>query len=283
MNWYNYYVKQIEERADENKNKINNFESFRWNRKYGFLNFMATEKQLRLLRSKGILANDCSIAQASAIISKLADNDWNSKEDEVKKAVYKYGARYGRLPKAQSKTKEVKIKMTTKQTDKKDYVFFDLETLGLSPNNSEIVEYAGIKYQDGKEVDRLHIYVKPKQKFVWNPTKTISWDMVKDGDDIETALKKILEFQKGHTLVAHNISFDAKFLNHYLNDCFNIRLGNELECTLMLARQKVRGIKNHKLGTLIDWFGISTDGKTLHTALSDVEVMIELWHKLHEI
>lgn len=57
------------------------------------------------------------------------------------------------------KMKVKDYKKGRKLTD--DYIVFDLETTGLNPQESEIIEIGAIKYHSGIEVDRFHTYVKP--------------------------------------------------------------------------------------------------------------------------
>ena len=43
----------------------------------------------------------------------------------------------------------------------KNYVAFDLETTGLSPETDQIIEIGALKVKDGKVVDRFMEFVKP--------------------------------------------------------------------------------------------------------------------------
>lgn len=46
----------------------------------------------------------------------------------------------------------------------KDYVVFDLETTGLSPDKDTIIEIGALKVIQGKVVDRFSEFINPHQK-----------------------------------------------------------------------------------------------------------------------
>ena len=48
------------------------------------------------------------------------------------------------------------------------YVVFDIETTGLSVMNNKIIELAGVKMQDGKEIDRFSTFINPHEDIPYN-------------------------------------------------------------------------------------------------------------------
>ena len=93
-------------------------------------------------------------------------------------------------------------------------LIFDVETTGLSVTNNRIIELAGVKMQDGKEIDRFATFINPHEKIPYNIQQltNINDDMVKDAPDIEDELPKFVEFIGDCVLVAHNARFDMGFL-----------------------------------------------------------------------
>ena len=96
---------------------------------------------------------------------------------------------------------ETGLKMKVKEYKKgrklpDDYIVFDLETTGLNPEESEIIEIGAIKYHGGIEVDRFHTYVKPYSPITSKITKIngITNSMVKDAPRIDTAIKSFENF-----------------------------------------------------------------------------------------
>lgn len=45
-----------------------------------------------------------------------------------------------------------------------DFVVFDLETTGLDPAMSEIIEIGAIKFRDGRPVEIFNTLIKPRRK-----------------------------------------------------------------------------------------------------------------------
>lgn len=46
-----------------------------------------------------------------------------------------------------------------------DYVVFDLETTGFSPETNRIIEIGAVKVQNGKIVDKFSTFVNPQVPF----------------------------------------------------------------------------------------------------------------------
>ncbi len=86
---------------------------------------------------------------------------------------------------------------------------------------------------------------------------------------------RFAEFMGDHPLVAHNASFDRKFLDFEMAFVDRIRQ-NDIACSMLAARRVYPDAPNHKLGTLVRYCGIYTDG-TFHRALADAEMTGHLW------
>jgi DNA polymerase-3 subunit epsilon len=76
-------------------------------------------------------------------------------------------------------------------------------------------------------------------------------------------------------LLAHNASFDARFLEAEFSRLGRQVLG-EFTCSLLISRRIYQDAPNHKLGTLINYKKIAVDG-SFHRALFDAEMTAELW------
>ena len=103
------------------------------------------------------------------------------------------------------------------------YVFFDLETTGLSCVFDDIIEFGAVKAKNGVEIDRIDILINPGRKiseFTTNLTG-ITNEMLADKKTIDEELPRIVEFLGDAILVAHNASFDIGFLQQVLKRwCF---------------------------------------------------------------
>lgn len=157
----------------------------------------------------------------------------------------------------------------------KGVVVLDTETTGFSRHNDRIIEFAGVKYKDGKLVDTLSIMINPCKYIHPNATKVhgITNEMVRDLPTEKDYISTISEFLLGqHYIVGHNVSFDLGFLDAMLG-----RYGKSFQCTyidtLQLSREMYPGM-GHKLSDMAEFFNIESKG--YHRALNDVEVTLQL-------
>lgn len=151
-----------------------------------------------------------------------------------------------------------------------DYVVFDLETTGLSPNDSEIIEISALKYKNNTLIDSFSKLVKPSISIPSKITKLtgITNEDVANCDAVDKVLPNFINFIEDYTLVAHNGSFDFSFIEKYLNE-LNIDYKNNSNIdTLYLARKYLPELDNHKLETLKEYFKLDNAS---HRATADCE------------
>lgn len=135
-------------------------------------------------------------------------------------------------------------------------VAFDTETTGPYPVKDDIVEFGAVKWQNGKEIDRIEFLFKPKHPmtdFIIG-IHGISNEMVADKPPIDEHIKEIKDFFKDSIAIAHHAPFDLGFVTF---DFEKHRLSLPVEpalCTSLLSRKLIYGVDNHKLQTLIKHF-----------------------------
>lgn len=161
-----------------------------------------------------------------------------------------------------------------------NYTILDFETTGLSATDDEIIEVAAIKFRNDIEVDRFHSYVRPVKKDI-SPRITkitgIDSETVKDSPSIDNVLPDLLDFITGENIVAHNASFDMRFL---LQNMFSEKHEHQkfrVIDTLTLSRKHLPFLKNHKLETLKTYLGLDVAS---HNALDDCLVTGELYQHI---
>lgn len=149
-----------------------------------------------------------------------------------------------------------------------DYVAFDLETTGLSPDDDEILEVAFVRFQDGEPVERWSTLVNPMRHV---PLKALRLTHI-DIRDIEESpvfgdiSGRIVKMCESLPLVGHNASFDTAFLAKRIAGFPGVPVYDTLE----LSRIVVPGYKSYKLSELARAFGISL--QDAHRAYDDAEV-----------
>lgn len=151
-----------------------------------------------------------------------------------------------------------------------DYVIFDLETTGISPNYDEVIEISALKVKGGKVVDEFNTLVNPGRKIPFGATKVngITNAMVAEAPAFSHVLAEFLDFAEGLVLVGHNIArFDMKFIWRDAEQYFGEIPQNNYVDTLQVARKHLPKMDHHRLVDLAEYYGISSEGA--HRALND--------------
>jgi DNA polymerase-3 subunit epsilon len=133
--------------------------------------------------------------------------------------------------------------------------FIDFETTGLSPESGDrIIEVGVAILAEGCIVDRYQSFTAPKAMQV---------------------MPEVLKFVGDLPLVAHNASFDKRFMDSELRR-IGQRRANEFICSLRVARRVYPAAPNHKLATLVRLAGVQP-AEQYHRALGDAEMTARLW------
>ncbi|OUS25415.1 DNA polymerase III subunit epsilon [Thalassotalea sp. 42_200_T64] len=157
-------------------------------------------------------------------------------------------------------------------------VVLDFETTGLSPQQGDrAIEIGAVKIIDGVVVDTFQELMnpgRPVNTFIENYTG-ISNAMLKTAAPCDQVMARFADFIGDENLLAHNASFDKKFLDAEFN-----RIGHEyageFACTLLTSRRIYQEAPNHKLGTLVRYKNLDGEG-AFHRALFDAEMTAKLW------
>lgn len=172
--------------------------------------------------------------------------------------------------------KKIRVDFDVKYTD---LIVFDLETTGLSADNNEIIEIGAIKVINGS-FETYTTLVKPTKKVSKQITKItgITNKMLLDAPSIEDIIDDFFDFLEDFPLVAHNASFDMRFLKRNLENHNLIFRENIITDTLSLARRKFPELENHKLSTLIKHLGIKVERS--HRATDDALATLQIYNSL---
>jgi DNA polymerase-3 subunit epsilon len=139
------------------------------------------------------------------------------------------------------------------------FTVVDLETTGLNPKTSEIIEIAAIKVEGNVITERFHTLVKPSIGFIpEHITKLtgITNPLVIDKPKIEQVFPHFLEFTKNSIIIAHNAKFDISFLNEASFQLTGKLIQNPVICTLVLANRLFSDLKSKSLTNLAYHFNI---------------------------
>ena len=88
-------------------------------------------------------------------------------------------------------------------------------------------------------------------------------------------MRDFAEFIGGYNLVAHNASFDKRFLDAEL-ERISMDYSGQFSCSMLAARRIYQQAPDHKLGTLVEYMNIPVEG-IFHRALYDSQMTAKLW------
>lgn len=162
-------------------------------------------------------------------------------------------------------------------------VVFDFETTGLSPNlGDRAIEIGAVRIESGRVTDRFQELMNPGfrvNSFIESYTG-ITNDLLIDAAPCEKVMKAFSDFIGNDNLVAHNASFDKRFLEAEFQRIGRSHNGG-IACSMLVARRIYQQAPNHKLGSLVAYRNIQAED-VFHRALADSEMTARLWMKMIE-
>ena len=161
------------------------------------------------------------------------------------------------------------------------FVAFDIETTGLSPLNSEIIEIGAVKIQNGAVIDEFDMFVNPGfeiSEFTTNLTG-ITNEMVADAPLLDEVLPKFLEFIGDLPLIAHNAPFDCGFISYACHKR-NLKFENPSIDTLVMSRCMDKQHAKHTLDVVAGRYKV--DMGSHHRANDDANTCGQIFLKFCE-
>ena len=160
-------------------------------------------------------------------------------------------------------------------------IVLDFETTGMSPRlGARPTEVAAVRVENGRIVDRFQslmnagVYVSA---FITELTG-ITNPMVRGAPGVDRVMRDLHAFVDGHPIIAHNASFDRKFLEAEWQR-LRLAMTSTLLCSLLVSRRVYPEIASHKLGALVEHLDLPRAGR-YHRALADAEMTAHLWLRM---
>ena len=164
------------------------------------------------------------------------------------------------------------------QTCADSLIVLDFETTGLSPDiGDRAIEIGAVRLDKGLVVERFQALMNPGKRvsgFIENYTG-ITNRMLSQAAPCDEVMQAFADFMGDSNLVAHNASFDKRFLDAELGRIARSYNGH-FACSLLIARRLYQHAPSHKLGSLIAYKNIPSEGG-FHRALFDSEMTAKLW------
>jgi DNA polymerase-3 subunit epsilon len=156
------------------------------------------------------------------------------------------------------------------------YTIIDIETTGQSAAKGKITEIA-IYVHNGFEItDSFTSLINPEcyiPNFITELTG-IDNNMVQSAPKFYEIARKIVEMTHDRIFVAHNVSFDYRFIQEEFK-----RLGYDFQrktmCTVKLGRKYIPGHQSYSLGKLCNQLEIKIEGR--HRAAGDALATVKLF------
>lgn len=164
-----------------------------------------------------------------------------------------------------------------------NYIVLDVETTGLSHLTDEIIEIGALLVSNGEPRSEFHYLVRCQKKLpehIKELTGITDENLLTNGYELRVVLQKLLEFMKDIPVVCHNTAFDLNFVQAA---CKKENLPvprNKCIDTVILARRKLKRLKDYKLQTIAKELSIDSTG--IHRALNDCYITYGIFIKLNE-
>lgn len=167
----------------------------------------------------------------------------------------------------------------TKNTaiSEEEYIIFDIETTGLTPNSERITEIGAVRVKGDEVLQEFHTFANPGKPISAKITELtgITDDMVANAPSQAQAIASFKEFVKDTIVIAHNAAnFDINFIK-----VVGEKVGVTFDCqyidTLPLAQNLLTELKNHKLDTVAEHYKLGAFNH--HRATDDAKILFEIF------
>lgn len=164
-------------------------------------------------------------------------------------------------------------------------IVFDTETTGFYPEKGDrLVEIGALELVNHVPTGRTyHQYINPEREVPEEVVKVhgLTTEYLKGFPVFAKVAKEFVDFVGDDgILVAHNATFDIKFINYELQKLGYAEYSwDRVVDTLEIARSKFPGQRNN-LDVLCKRFGIDNSARTFHGALLDAQLLAEVYLEL---
>lgn len=167
-----------------------------------------------------------------------------------------------------------------------DYCVVDIETTGLSPHDSDIIEIGAVKYSGRKPAGQFQTLIQPPSRngvfvdgFITGLTG-ITNEMLYDAPKTHSAVKDFAEFLGDSVIVGYNVSFDVNFLYDSFMKHLNRPLSNNFIDVLRITRRLCAELYSRDIDSVLEHFGLKTENR--HRAIGDCIATQLIYERLRE-
>ena len=152
------------------------------------------------------------------------------------------------------------------------FAVVDVETTGGRPSHGDrITEIAIVRVHDGQIVDTYDTLVNPECSIPPMITQItrITSDMVRNKPVFASIAQDVAARLAGHIFVAHNASFDWRFVSHEVFRGPGQALDGTTLCTVRLARKVLPQLPRRNLDSVANHYAVEIPPEVRHRAAGD--------------
>lgn len=163
-------------------------------------------------------------------------------------------------------------------------IVWDTETTGFDPQSGDrLVEIGAVELFNHMPTGEVyHQYINPQRSMPKEAFDVhgLGDDFLADKPLFKSIAQSFIDFIGDAKIVAHNASFDMRFINAELTRAGMDKIPMERSVdTLEIARRKFPGAQN-SLDALCRRFGVDNSAREKHGALLDSEILAEVYLEL---
>ena len=176
-------------------------------------------------------------------------------------------------------------------TSSEEVVVIDIETTGLDPDRHQITQVAARRcwnlgvLASGEVVCESEVFtsyckLRPRSRISVDVQQLtgITTDLLRrEGRPLAQVIREFHAFVGDKVVIAHNASFDMKFLNVAAAEA-GVVFANNIICTLAMARTVWPHLPKYRLVDLASYAGVDATGA--HNAVRDVEITFWVYFAL---
>ena len=144
------------------------------------------------------------------------------------------------------------------------FVVVDVETTGSRPYDGDrVTEIAVVRVQGGVATTVFDTLINPQRSIPPSivAITNITWEMVRQAPTFAGVCDQLLGVLEGHVFVAHNASFDWRFLSAEIERVTRRPLEGKRLCTVRMARRLVPQLSRRNLDALSAYYGIENGAR----------------------
>ena len=139
------------------------------------------------------------------------------------------------------------------------YVVVDTETTGgRHMGTDRITEIAAVVVRKSEIVEVYETLVNPERSIPYfvSQLTNITWDMVKDAPTFDRVVPEVMRVLEGNVFVAHNATFDWRFISSEISRATGRQLRGRKLCTVKMARKVLPQLSRRSLDYVARYYGV---------------------------